>query len=106
MKKGAKSSNFEKIQSKWNAAQFDVITKMSFMVIEVTWDKTCVKQLGKGKAVFKHQRMNKEFFFVNYNTLLHISTLLGHLQGETFRCLYTRLHYTVKREFSLNCIYV
>jgi hypothetical protein len=22
-------------------------------------------------------------FFVNYNTLLHVSTLLGHLQGET-----------------------
>jgi hypothetical protein len=25
-------------------------------------------------------------FFVNYNTLQHVSTLLGHLQGETFRC--------------------
>jgi hypothetical protein len=37
--------------------------------------------------------MYKEFFFVNYNTLLHVSTLLGHLQGETFRCRYTRLHY-------------
>jgi hypothetical protein len=22
-------------------------------------------------------------FFVNYNTLLYVSTLLGHLQGET-----------------------
>jgi hypothetical protein len=39
--------------------------------------------------------MHKELFFVNYNTLLHISTLLGQLQGETFRCRYTRL---------LNCI--
>jgi hypothetical protein len=35
-------------------------------------------------------------FFVNYNTLLHVSTLLGHFQGETFRCVYTSLHYTVK----------
>jgi hypothetical protein len=43
-------------------------------------------------------------FFVNYNTLLHVSTLLGHLQGETFRCRYTRLHYTVNSTFSLNCI--
>jgi hypothetical protein len=43
--------------------------------------------------------MHKGFFMVNYNTLLHVSTLLGHLQGETFRCLYTKLHYTVEREY-------
>jgi hypothetical protein len=42
-------------------------------------------------------------FFVNYNTLLHISTLLGHLQGETFRCRYSSLHYTVKRECAVDC---
>jgi hypothetical protein len=42
-------------------------------------------------------------FFVNYNTLLHVSTLLGHLQGETFRCRYTRLHYTFKRECAVDC---
>jgi hypothetical protein len=42
-------------------------------------------------------------FFVNYNTLLHVSTLLGHLQGETFRCRYTRLHYRVKRECAVDC---
>jgi hypothetical protein len=42
-------------------------------------------------------------FFVNYNTLLHVSTLLGDLQGETFRCRYTRLHYTVKRECAVDC---
>jgi hypothetical protein len=46
--------------------------------------------------------MHKEFFFVNYNTLLHVSTLLCHLQGETFRCRYTRLHYTVKRECAVD----
>jgi hypothetical protein len=42
-------------------------------------------------------------FFVNYNTLLHVSTLLGHLQGETFCCRYTRLHYTVKRDCAVDC---
>jgi hypothetical protein len=42
-------------------------------------------------------------FFVNYNTLLHVSTLLGHLQGETFCCRYTRLHYTVERECAVDC---
>jgi hypothetical protein len=28
--------------------------------------------------------MHKESFIINRNTLLHISTLLGHLQGELF----------------------
>jgi hypothetical protein len=42
-------------------------------------------------------------FFINYNTLLHVSTLLGQPQGETFRCRYTRLHYTVERECAVEC---
>jgi hypothetical protein len=42
-------------------------------------------------------------FFVNYNTLLHVSTLLGHLQGETFRCHYTRLHFIVEWEYAVDC---
>jgi hypothetical protein len=42
-------------------------------------------------------------FFVSYNTFLHVSTLLGHLQGETFRYRYTRLHYTVMRECAVDC---
>jgi hypothetical protein len=54
-----------------------------------------VRALYYTKKNFKHQQMHKEFFLVNYNTLLHVSTLLRHLQGETFRCRYTRLHYTV-----------
>jgi hypothetical protein len=28
--------------------------------------------------------MHKESFIINCNTLLHVSTLLGHLQGEHF----------------------
>jgi hypothetical protein len=28
--------------------------------------------------------MHKEIFIINRNTLLHVSTLLGHLQGELF----------------------
>jgi hypothetical protein len=28
--------------------------------------------------------MHKESFIINCNTLLHVSTLLGHLQGERF----------------------
>jgi hypothetical protein len=29
-----------------------------------------------------HQQMHKESYIVNRNTLLHVSTLLGHLQEE------------------------
>jgi hypothetical protein len=48
--------------------------------------------------------MHKGVFSVNYNTLLHVSTLLGHLQGETFCCRYTRLYYTVERECAVGCV--
>jgi hypothetical protein len=42
--------------------------------------------------------MNKESFIINRNTLLHVSTLLGHLQGELFVIVTLRLH------FSVNCL--
>jgi hypothetical protein len=60
--------------------------------------------------------MHKENFIINRNTLLHVSTLLGHLQGEIFvtvtlgpgldRGGFTppkTTQYTVNSTFSLNC---
>jgi hypothetical protein len=38
-----------------------------------------------------HQQMHKESFIINRNTLLHVSTLLGHLQGELFCYRYPKL---------------
>jgi hypothetical protein len=38
-----------------------------------------------------HQQMHKESFIINRNTLLHVSTLLGHLQGEPFCYPYTKV---------------
>jgi hypothetical protein len=35
--------------------------------------------------------MHKESFIINRNTLLHVSTLLGHLQGELFCYHYTKV---------------
>jgi hypothetical protein len=35
--------------------------------------------------------MQKESFIINRNTLLHVSTLLGHLQGELFSYHYTKV---------------
>jgi hypothetical protein len=36
-----------------------------------------------------HQHMHKESLIITRNTLLHVSTLLGHLQGELFCYRYT-----------------
>jgi hypothetical protein len=35
--------------------------------------------------------MHKESFIMNRNTLLHVSTLLDHLQGELFCYRYTKV---------------
>jgi hypothetical protein len=35
--------------------------------------------------------MREESFIINRNTLLHVSTLVGHLQGELFCYLYTKV---------------
>jgi hypothetical protein len=40
--------------------------------------------------------MHKESFIMNFNTLLNISTLLGHLQGELFVIVTLRLHLIVE----------
>jgi hypothetical protein len=69
---------------------------------------------GVAKADYWQKTLNTskctKSFFINYNTLLHVSTLLGHLQGENFRCRYTRLHcivqpsVTTTESFSLKMI--
>jgi hypothetical protein len=38
--------------------------------------------------------MHKESFIINRNTLLYVSTLLGHLQGELFVTVTLKLHFT------------
>jgi hypothetical protein len=43
-----------------------------------------------------HQQMHKERFIINCNTLLHVSTLLGHLQGELFVIVTLRLRFIVE----------
>jgi hypothetical protein len=40
--------------------------------------------------------MHKESFIINCNTLLHVSTPLGHLEGELFVIVTLRLHFTVE----------
>jgi hypothetical protein len=48
--------------------------------------------------------MHKESFIINCNTLLHVSTLLGHLQGEVFVTVTLRLHFTVELECAVDCV--
>jgi hypothetical protein len=48
--------------------------------------------------------MHKESFIINCNTLLHVSALPGHLQGELFVTVTLGLHYTVERECAVDCV--
>jgi hypothetical protein len=48
--------------------------------------------------------MHKESFIISCNTLLHVSTLMGHLQGELFVILTLRLHFTVEWECAVDCV--
>jgi hypothetical protein len=47
--------------------------------------------------------MHKERFIINRNTLLHVSTLLGHLQGELSVTVTLGLHFIVERECAVDC---
>jgi hypothetical protein len=40
--------------------------------------------------------MHKESFIINHNTLLHVSTLLDHLQGELSITVALGLHFIVE----------
>jgi hypothetical protein len=51
-----------------------------------------------------HQQMHKESYIVNRNTLLHVSTLLGHLQGELFVTVTLGLHFIVEWECAVECV--
>jgi hypothetical protein len=43
--------------------------------------------------------MHKERFIINRNTLLHVSTMLGHLQGELFVIVTPTSHFDDKTLF-------
>jgi hypothetical protein len=49
-------------------------------------------------------KMHKESFIINRNTLLHVSTLLGHLQGELFVISTLRLHFIVERKCAVDSV--
>jgi hypothetical protein len=48
--------------------------------------------------------MHKESFIINCSTFLHVSTLLGHLQGELFVILTLRLHFIFEWECAVDCV--
>jgi hypothetical protein len=51
-----------------------------------------------------HQQMHKESFIINCNTVLHVSTLLGHLQGELFCYRYTKVALYSEWECAVDCV--
>jgi hypothetical protein len=54
--------------------------------------------------ITNHQQLDKESFIINCNTLLHVSTLLGHRQEELFVVVTLRLQFIVEWEFAVDCV--
>jgi hypothetical protein len=48
--------------------------------------------------------MHKGSFIINCDTLLHVSTLLGHLQEELSFVVTLRLHFTIEWEYAVDCV--
>jgi hypothetical protein len=61
--------------------------------------------LSKKKKNTNHQQTHKESFIINRNTLLHVSTVLGHLQGELSVTVTLKLHFIVEWECVLFTVY-
>jgi hypothetical protein len=48
--------------------------------------------------------MHKESFVINRNTVIQVSTLLGHVQGKLFVTITLGLHFTVECECAVDCV--
>jgi hypothetical protein len=62
-----------------------------------------VRALYRTKTLITN-KCTKRVFIINRNTLLHVSTPLGHLQGELFVTVTLGLHFTVEWECVVDCV--
>jgi hypothetical protein len=67
---------------KWS----DIAQSLSGQIVVCYWEI-----LGNFIQNTNQKQMHKESYIINRNTLLHVSTLLGHLQGELFCYRYTKV---------------
>jgi hypothetical protein len=72
--------------------------RVSLHTLSVKMHKTKIWKISKVYKNTNHQQTHEESFIINRNTLLHVSTLLGHLQGELFFIVTLMLHFIVERE--------
>jgi hypothetical protein len=68
------------------------------------WNKFNVFHVRALYYTINHQQMHKESFIINRNTLLHVSTLLGHLQGGLSVTVTLGLHFTAEWECAVDCV--
>jgi hypothetical protein len=68
--------------------------KYDFIYKSNKFNVSYVRALYYAKTLITN-KMNKESFIINCNTLLHVSNLLGHLQGELFVIVTLRLHFII-----------
>jgi hypothetical protein len=81
-------SRLFKFWEECNLAFLELQRSIRYEIIEDVQEtaSTLFLLVGRGQfsysRVTNHQQMYKESFIISRNTLLHVSTLLGHLQGE------------------------
>jgi hypothetical protein len=63
--------------------------------MEIAFSNPNKRQQNVSKNI-KHQEMHKGFFFITCNTRLHVSTLLGHRQGELSAVVTLCLHFIIE----------
>jgi hypothetical protein len=79
------------------------ITYRSQSIGESKFNVLHVRALYYTKTLITN-KMHNESFIINRNTLLQVSTLLGHLQGELFVIVTLRLHFIVEWECAVDCV--
>jgi hypothetical protein len=73
-----------------------LLSRTSFVILHVSSNNFTSFFFAMVIQVFVHtrtlyQKMHEESFIINRNTILHVSTLLGHLRGELFSYRYTKV---------------
>jgi hypothetical protein len=75
-----------------NSQEFPAMKiELTAVVISLNSSSLLKDKLTTKYKILITNKMHKENFIIDCNTLLHVSTLLGHLQGETFSYRYTRV---------------
>jgi hypothetical protein len=89
----------------YEASQYAVLFNPLFLPLsKICYSLMCSMSVHYIIRNTNHQQMHKESFIINCNTLLQVSTLLGHFQWELFVTVTLRLHFIVEWKCAVDCV--